>query len=209
MNKILISGYRGDEYKQISSLTFPLMEKYATKYNIDSALLEFPDCGRAASWYKIPSIIKMLETYELILWLDSDIVIVNNSEDITSLSNDSNINYISYHNVGGNKHPNCGVWMMKRDMIPFLNTLWNMTQYINHFWWEQAALIELIGMEMDSNNNVSLKDPENKLFKKTTFIDNKWNYCWADNDKSQTPFFNHFAGTPNRLQQIQNLVREL
>lgn len=209
MKKILVSGYEGSEYRQISSLTFPLMEKYANKYNIDSVLLELPNYGRAASWSKIPTVMQLLVSHDLVLWLDSDVVVENDSEDVTVLAKDDSINYLCYHNVGGNKHPNCGVWMVKREMLPFLGKLWEMTEYLNHFWWEQAALIELIGMQMDSNNRVSLKNPENDLYKRTTFIDNKWNYCWADDDKSQTPFFNHFAGAPNRLHQIQNLVYNL
>ena len=152
LKKILISGYNGDYFNRMSNITFPIMKQYALNYNMEYKLYELPYLNRPISWSKIPIIHELLNKYDLVIWLDSDVVIINQSEDITYQCNDNNIQYLANHNVAGNKNPNCGVWILKKDMIPILEQVWKMEKYINNCWWEQAALIELMGYEINYNS---------------------------------------------------------
>lgn len=210
MKKILISGYNGEYFNKMSNITFPIMQEYALKYNIESALYELPLLGRPISWSKIPIIHQLLTKYDLVVWLDSDVVIKDQSEDITLQCNDNNIQYLANHNVSGNNNPNCGVWLLKKDMIPFLEKIWKMEKHIENCWWEQAALIEIMGYEVNYNsltgNKVIFKDSNNELYKQTGKLDSKWNYCEVDVDRSQNPLFLHFAGFYDKLERIYKTV---
>jgi MFS family permease len=49
--------------------------------------------------------------------------------------------------------PNCGsvpnddMWICQQTMIPWLEKIWAMDQYLHHGWWEQAALVDLMGYD--------------------------------------------------------------
>lgn len=210
-NKIIVSGFSGSYFEHLSSITFPYMKRYADKYGMNSELRELPDFGRPASWSKIIIFNELLKQYDLVIWLDSDVLIVDNSEDISIQCQDNNIQYLANHNVVGNNNPNCGVWILKKEMIPYLKTIWNNEKYINNHWWEQAAVVECMGYEVtknpDGTNKAVMKDESNELYKLTGKMNPKWNHSEFNIDKSQNPLFLHFAGTPNRTEKINEEIK--
>lgn len=204
MRKIILSGYRGDLYEDMSKMTYPLIEKYAKKYNADCKLIKFEETERPASWEKIPLIQNYLKEYDIVLWIDSDIVIINDSVDIFNLIQDDKIQYMVQHYVMDFVVPNAGMWMLKREMLEYLDTIWNNNKYLNHGWWEQAALIELMGFEV-SPYRADLKNPT-KLYHKTKLLEQKWNHHPNDLQRVNDPFFIHVTMYQDRLQTIKDII---
>lgn len=203
-NKIILSGYHGDLYEKMSDLTSPLMENYAKKHNSEYKLIKFEKGNRPISWEKIPLIKNYLKKYDVVLWMDADIVIINDSVDIFNLIEDEKIQYMVQHYVVDLVVPNAGMWMLKKEMLEYLDTIWNNDKYLNHGWWEQAALIELMGFAV-TPHRADLKNPT-QLYYKTKFLEQKWNHHPNDLQRVADPFFIHVTMYPDRLQTIQQII---
>lgn len=205
LKKILISGYMGEEYKKMSLLTFPLMERYAKKYNIDSAICELENYGRPASWSKIPLIKNYLNEYDVVLWIDSDIVIIKDSVNIFDYVENEKIQYMVQHYIMDFVVPNAGMWMLKKEMLKYLDIIWNNDKYLNHQWWEQASLIELMGFEINEYTTY-LRNPT-ELYHKTKLLEQNWNHHPADLKRVSNPFFVHVTTYQDRLKTIQDIIK--
>ena len=204
MKKLILSGYSGDLYKNMSNMTFPLMEKYARKYNADSKLIEFANQERPASWQKIPAIKNELDKYDLVLWIDADIVIINDSENIFDNILTDKIQYLVQHYVNNFVVPNAGMWILKKDMLEYLDPIWNNDKYINHGWWEQASLLELMGFKIESYRTDLIN--KTALYEKTQFLEQKWNHHPHDTKSVEYPNFIHVTMYSDRLKTIENII---
>lgn len=145
----IITAYT-ENISNISDLSYESMAKYGDKHGIPHSRYLLEDLTRAASWYKIPLILsKFDEGAEYVMWIDADTLITNYNFDVRSLLDDSNL-YIC-RDING---INCGVmiWKNCQETRDILDKIWSMTDYDDHMWWEQAALMHLY----DTNfNNIT------------------------------------------------------
>src|SRR5690606_29309398 len=75
-----------------------------------------------------------------------DVLIVSPEEDLASLVPEASLQSLTVHvNKTRSVVPNTGVWLVRTGMLPYLAQAWEMTHHIHHPWWEQAAIIELMG----------------------------------------------------------------
>jgi hypothetical protein len=82
--------------------------------------------------------------------------------------------------------PNSGVWVLRRHRYiqQFLESVWNTTKYINHKWWENAAVLELLGYDL-SGGTLKIGKPT-RITKHTRFLPLEWNsipQCPASNPR--------------------------
>lgn len=206
MNKIIISAYSGDLYKKMSNLTSPLIQNYAKKYNADYKLIKLKNIDRPASWQKIPIIKKYLKKYDIVLWIDVDVVIIYDEEDIFENIEPNIIQYMVNHQIRDFTVPNSGVWMVTKKILPYLDIIWENHQYINHGLWEQAALIELMGYEVDYFRS-DLRYRTN-LFHKTKWLHPKWNHHPEDLNQVEYPNFIHVTMYEDRLNKIKEIIKD-
>lgn len=190
---IILTSITSKNYTEISDLTFPLMEKYAKIHGYDFATETVEPVDRPASWYKIPWLLKLLEQYDAVICLDADCVIVNGKEDI--LEGVDAIQSLVFHNTDEGEVPNCGAWILSPKMIDVLNQMWEQTDLINHKWWENAALLRLMGYNLLARvlpgNNI-----KNELRDATGRLDGKWNVLRSDLRKDAC--IRHAAGELER-----------
>lgn len=161
MTKVIVSFASGEEYIQMLGIALPSFYKYAYMHgydviipsfnNIDSICQSYGwDSCRPISWLKIPIIKHFLSTgYDLVQWLDSDVVINKFDKDICEnfYSSSCNQSFVVHHDLYEGFVPNCGIWSLKKSAIPLLDDIWSKTDFVNHKWWEQGANIDII------NNN--------------------------------------------------------
>ena len=137
----------GDEYKQTIRLCMESQEAHVKKHGYTRITDESVyDPTRAHSWSKIRILQKYIKDYDYIVWMDADVLIMNqnrNIEDFIQLLPENNFLLIGrdFNNL------NAGIFVMKNCPLAheFLDDVWSKTQYLNHEWWEQAAIIELHG----------------------------------------------------------------
>lgn len=137
----------GEAYRQTVRLCVASQEAHAKQHGYTRITDESAyDATRAHSWSKIPLFRKYLGKYDYLVWIDADVLIMNQDrkiEEFIRLLPDSKFLLIGrdVNNL------NAGIFVMKNCPLAheFLEDVWNKTQYLNHEWWEQAAIIDLYG----------------------------------------------------------------
>lgn len=204
MTRAVISYAEGDEHLELAGLTWPLMESYA-----DSCGAEFvgftgvPNITRPPAWKKLACMADSLVAFDEVLWLDADVVVAA-AENIFDEFPWKKIQAVVEHHGQEGSIPNMGVWLCRRGMIPWLVVAAMQDEYIDHKWWEQAAMMHLMGYECESGSCRPLRS--SKLFDFTHFLDEKWNFCSCS--KAESVNFVHACGMvgEKRLSAIKELV---
>jgi hypothetical protein len=88
------------------------------------------------------------------------------------------------------------VWKLNRSMRPVLDEIWKQEHRINHGWWEQAAVLDLLGYEHDTRPAV--RAVETELWRRTEFIDNGFNFHLWDTPAPAHVRFAHATMHPDR-----------
>lgn len=169
MIKKAIISYADKEYIKILDITSPTFNFYGNKFNYDVHIIDENKLenicknlninnykNRPPSWYKIIIAKYYLMQYDVILWLDADTIITKFNNDIGCVFN-KNLQYIQgfvVHVTDSDiRVPNCGVWLLRNSAITLLDHIWDQEDLIHHSWWEQAAMIRLIGWDINLKTN--------------------------------------------------------
>lgn len=100
----------------------------------------------------------MLQFYDTVIWVDCDAIICNPGPDIRNSLVGEYPMYLVNQEWGN--IPNTGVWVLKRNpkTKEILNKIWKNTKFLDHPWWEQAALMDLMGYTFKSDDNPNPND---------------------------------------------------
>ena len=165
--------------------------------------------GRPSAWAKVPFISELLDHYEWILWVDADAVFVDLEADIGAEQEPASDLYLVEHRWGSPPETpaNTGVLMLRSSQWSreLLDAMWNREALIDHIWWENAALMELLGYSLSP---ARLEHPT-ALIPKVKFLDPAWNALWCDS--LPEPRISHYAALPieQRRERILNDVDAL
>ena len=81
------------------------------------------------------------------------------------------------HHTADGVVPNCGFWMVRKSMREWLERVWDQRRWVGFGWWEQAALMELMGYRVDPKPARLVA--ATLLEERTHYLDHGWNYhCW-------------------------------
>jgi hypothetical protein len=132
-------------FGKIAALCFSSMAMYRSKVD-PTVSVDFnviPESfERPCSWFKIKAIKnRMISISGTILWIDSDTIITGGQNIDSLIDHDSDLT-ISVDENG----INCGVmaWRTSDKTIGFMDRVWDRTEFIDHPWWEQAAIADMI-----------------------------------------------------------------
>lgn len=101
--------------------------------------------GREASWMKVAVASKLLDDYDVVLWLDADVAVLRHDADIVE-SCDGPPMQMVVHKTPDGMVPNCGVWVLRKPARSFLDSLWSVPDdHKSAWWWEQSAVIRSLG----------------------------------------------------------------
>lgn len=192
LRKIICSIGAGPhaELLAISGETFRV---YAERHSYDLCLRNDTVSGRPVSWSKIRLIETLLAKYDLVLWIDADAAVIDPLIDVATLLDRRELMGLVTHATpeGDDRIPNCGVWLLRRHRKTrrFLEDVWGATAYIDHKWWENAAVLDLLGYELEPSVRLVRSTP---MYSLTRFLPTEWNSISVD--PSPTPRIVHFAG---------------
>ncbi len=194
------------ELLDVSAETFRL---YADRHGYDVVLhhdLLAPD--RPASWSKVLAILDAFGRYDVVFWIDADAAIVDASRDVADELTGRSIVGLVAHEYDGQQIPNCGVMVVRRSRRSrrLLEEMWEQTDLLEHKWWENAALLRLLGYELEPA--VRLVAPS-RISRRVQFIDPGWNSVLVD--PAPHPRINHYPGRSQeyRLQHLRADVTTL
>ena len=188
----IVTGWCGDEWREIASLTVPRMKNYAGRHGYDFEVYEFTgEITRAASWKKLLAIASEFEIADEVLWLDADVLIVDGSEDIAFDFQPGMSQAMVRHSSPEGDVPNAGVWFLDRRMLGTLMACAMDDRFVNHKWWEQAAILCRMGFE-ERDGMCHHKTPT-PLYRATHWLDESWN-VWKGSPATVRPKFVHACG---------------
>jgi len=144
---ICLTTYFDQGFSELGNLCLKSMEKYAKKFNMDVKLMNDIKSDRPVAWNKILIVKKLLETYDFVFWVDSDALFVNFNEDIRNEIEEGKDLYLVKHFIKGRFVPNSGSFLIRKSEWSnnFLYAIWSREKYVYHNYWENAAVIELLG----------------------------------------------------------------
>jgi len=145
---------------ELLTLALPTFQEYADRHGYELVVAECAADGRPPSWGKIPLLQRLLLAHEFVLWIDADALILDSSVDLETVVPRNAFQAFAVpvcSGADGTISPNCGVWALRGGdrAQDFLTEVWAQADLIDHWWWEQAAVMRLLGW--------SVEDPLAKL----------------------------------------------
>jgi hypothetical protein len=171
--KALVSIGSGPQRKllAVSRQTFaPYAERhgYALELRTDAI-----DTTRPPAWSKIRLLRELAPDYDVLVWLDCDLMIVDGRADIAAELGDEHLLCLVEHDLGDRRMPNSGVMVLRggERAVRFLDDVWAQQRHVDHQWWENAAICELLGYDLDPPRPVR----DTPLRRETKLISPRWN----------------------------------
>lgn len=189
----------GEAYKERVKWTTVNKKNYCKRHGYDFIEDEtIWNKSKPIPWSKILLLLKYLERYDYIVWIDADILIMNMDTKIETFIQ----RYPEYDQITGSdwKMQNTGVWIIKNTMFSklFLQEVWDNVydeksdpkeRYMN---WEQGSVINLMDRNfMNCKDKIKVTYPE------------EMNSYWFNYFPGH--FVLHFAGVRDEL---DSLIRE-
>jgi hypothetical protein len=211
MKKVLCS-FGFSEHQKFLEVSVAGFYKYAQLHNYDVFLPNenfFSDetKQRPCSWWKIELIEKLFQTYDRILWIDADVVICKYNQDIfDDFSIDSHVGMV-VHEVPIGLVPNCGIWLLDKKCLSWFHKLWPLNNLPrSDGWWEQDAMLHLLGIDSGSND-IKMPDTFDIPWTKLDYL---WNPHVHDHRgiPKETKFF-HATMFQDRLAIMKHVANQI
>ena len=203
MRQLVLTGWSGTAFAKIAAHTLPLLERYAQRHGVTFACSNLFG-ARPPSWNKILMLQTALEQFDLVVWIDADVVVLEGDRWIGDELQPGTIHGLVAHDTECGEVPNCGVWICTREMLPVLGELWGMEEFVRHPWWEQGALLTLLGYHVTEQPSAKRERPSD-LYVRTTWLAPEWNHHPRDARKVDTPRFVHVTQYAERLATVKEL----
>jgi hypothetical protein len=147
MEKVLVTAASG-RHRRLLDIALPSFSAFCRAQGYSILIDSEPEAsGRPASWGKVPLLRRMVEEYDVVLWVDVDAVILRHDRDpLLDVDPAAFQGLVDWSTTVG-MVPNCGVWLLRGGgrSARFLDEVWAQTSLIDHPWWEQAAVAALLG----------------------------------------------------------------
>ncbi|WP_269716403.1 putative nucleotide-diphospho-sugar transferase [Caulobacter sp. NIBR2454] len=199
------------------------MRIYAAIHDADHQIYPLEDIGRPPAWMKVKVILDELRRgkHEFIMWIDADACFVRGDRDILDLVQQDKDLYlvrqyvrISMVRPGGlflfAERPNTGVMLIRNCAwsLELFEEIWDRTQYIGHYWWEQAAFMDLIGYHYEITGGRCENAFNEERLARIEWISGEWNaiptlVAGQPDAMRANPIIIHFAGMPNDQRSLE------
>jgi len=197
-------------YAEVLDVARPTFEKYCDLHGYQY-FEQYPrimgKLERPPAWGKVYMMMELLEDYDVVLWIDCDVLILKFDIDIDDCVPLEDIQAIVKHQSGEAQIPSTGFWYARHEMIPYLEKIWSMEKFIHHQWWEQGAFQNLLGYDQDLAYLLARprRVRETELYHKTYILSEEWNSVDNENLNSEARVM-HFPSHDAHLRA--NLMRK-
>lgn len=205
---VICSLANGARYRVLMDVMSKTVIHYADRYGMDTALLKLDErlaAGRPAAWDKVVLLKHLLNFYETVLWLDADTLIINPDADIRRDLNTGSAMELATHLYAPHFYPNTGVCVVHRhsSAINLLEAIWAQGDLIHDVWWEQAALIRLLGYADPHDPNSYTGTTE--FSSMVSPLDLRWNAQLTLDPLPTNPSILHYAGSPSPEHRVRRM----
>jgi hypothetical protein len=190
MGKVLCS-IGAERQRALLAIASRSFRPYARRHGYSRELrTQSVDPSRPPAWSKVALIRQQLEQHETVVWLDADTVVVRGDRDIADELPDDRFLGLVEHVVAGRPNPNTGVMVVRAGdrAQRFFSAVWDATEYLDHRWWEQAAVMNLLGYDPETGQRVR----ESEWTDGVQWLDKSWNSI--RDDPAPHPRIRHWPG---------------
>jgi hypothetical protein len=171
--KALVSIGSGPQ-RTLLALSRRTFEPYAERHGYELVLRTEPiQTTRPAPWSKIRLLRELALDYDVLVWLDCDLMIVDGRADVAAELDGEHLLGLVEHDFEDRRMPNSGVMVLRggERTASLLDEIWAQEQYADHRWWENAAICHLLGYDLDPPRPVR----ETPLLRATKLLCPRWN----------------------------------
>ena len=190
-----------DRFGLLGDISLRSLRHYCQWHDIRLTFQPLTPAARPISWSKIPLIQEAFRTgAEFVWWVDADALVVDPSRSIRDVIEPGKDLYLVRHDDGRRCYPNAGVMLLRNTpwMVDLLQRIWDMDEYVDHEWWESAALTHLLSKESFADAGVpDSRDPIDDTPVK--WLGQEWNSIPVVQDgryASAHPVIAHYASLP-------------
>ncbi len=181
-------------HRELLDIALPTFTRFAETFGYDIIVGTGTEAApRPSAWSKIPLLARALDDYDTVLWLDADTVVVSFDKDLADCVEDDAYQALAVTEWGRELRPNTGVWLLRSGerAARFLDAVWDSEQFIDDRWWENAAVVTLLGYSMWP----CLPGPPTEWTQGTTVLPPEWNDIRRFRGAG-TARIRHYAGRP-------------
>jgi nucleotide-diphospho-sugar transferase len=195
-------------HAQLLEITLGTFARYSRTHGY-ALHVEWNDIGqgRPAAWGKIRLVQSLLQSFDEVLWIDADAAVVRFDADISrEVPSGVDLALARDHHARMDL-PNTGVMLWRRtsDSLRLLDAAWEQTHLIDHPYWEQAALLELMGYDVRDLHDVQMIAPT-VWHRGVHYLGDEWNATFRT--AAERPRIIHCAGLrfEQRVQRLTDAV---
>ena len=207
--RICITTYFDEKFAPIGNLCYKTLQIYGALNKFDVVLLKNIVSRRPPPWHKILVIRQLFAShYDYVFWIDADAIFVDCGRNIADEIEEDKELYLVKHNIDSKEIPNTGVILIRNSEWShnLLSQIWEKQEYIGHKWWENAALIDILGYHDLLNENQPNK-LNLDLLKKIKWLGLEWNslpgIC-----ESESSLIKHYASRSFE-DRMENMLHDI
>lgn len=207
MTSLCIATSYTADFRSVGDCAAAAIRTYAAlhgaMHHVEDALV-FPE--RPSPWHRVRLIPELFARgAEYVLWIDADATFLRYELDVRSLLRPGKDLYLVQHRVGDSVIPNTGVMLLRNTpwTLDLLDKLWKLDRYTHHIWWENAAMIHLMGFYRLLGGHIDI--PDRAVLERVEFLPLEWNSL-APGCMARDPIIIHYAGR-SRADRDRDLPR--
>ncbi|GEO81445.1 hypothetical protein [Pararhodospirillum oryzae] len=215
---ILATGY-DDGFAPLGDLAAGRLRAWGARLGVPVHVERALDTGRPPAWAKIAILGALLNgATDWVLWVDADALVLRLDADPRPLLDPGRDLWLACHHQWVHPMPgmavrfdvpNTGVMALKASdwTRDFLARVWAAERWLNHPWWENAAVLELMGyhrlLDPEARNA-----PDPAVMDKIGWLDWAWNSV-PDLCEVPDPVIRHYTRRGSLAERLAEMRRDL
>jgi hypothetical protein len=160
--RICVVMFYDDNIKNYGDINYEINKNYCKKYGLDIIVSHKKtyDDNRHPAWERLPLLLKYIDNYDYMIWIDADAFFYPDADNIVDFINkNSDFNFIFSNDITG-LNVNTGIFIVKNsdyskeflERWAYDDSLFENNTYPH--WWDQGVLIAIINNNLlDIKNN--------------------------------------------------------
>jgi hypothetical protein len=207
--RLCVATYFDKGFGLIGEICAVTLKGYAALHGFELTIDRTLQSDRPPAWNKILLIQRLLrEGYDFVLWVDADALFLRFEPDIRAEIVSGKDLFMVKHEIRSQIQPgawltldvpNTGVMLLRNSdwTHRFLQDVWDRSDFIHHRFWENAAVLDLMGYRA-LIGSAKRNEPDANVLAHISWLDVAWNSI-PGRCASPQPIIHHYADVIDRL----------
>lgn len=188
---VIVSAAGPTMRRTLHELALPTFRRFGDAWGYDVQVHDLGSDGTGATtpaqrakWAKVSLLQQALREYELVLWLDADVLVVRTDEDIADHLHEDHFQALALEHVPAEHrvNPNTGVWLMRScpEAFAFLDAVTEAGPQPGP-WADQGAVLAALGWHRgDERYHWARPGPGTAALTSTSWLPPGWNQPYVE-----------------------------